>query len=144
MKASLLYRVAAALLLLLAAGHTLGFRQSDPSWGVDAVLAGMQSIQFDVQGFRRTYWELFEAAGFSIGVFYVFAAVLAWQLGGLPAEMLARMRAIAWAFAACFGALVVVCCMYLFLLPIVFLILITLCLSAGAWASGRAVEAVPA
>ncbi len=47
---------------------------------------------FDVQGFSRTYWDLFVAAGFSVGVFYLFAAVLAWQLGGLPAETLAVMR----------------------------------------------------
>ena len=33
MRASLFYRIAAVLLLLFAAGHTLGFRQSDPAWG---------------------------------------------------------------------------------------------------------------
>jgi hypothetical protein len=49
-------------------------------------------IHFDVQGFSQTYWHLFLAPGFSVGVFYVFAAVLAWQLGGLPAETLAVMR----------------------------------------------------
>jgi hypothetical protein len=82
MKASLLYRIAAVLLLLFAVGHTLGFRQSDPSWGVDALLGSMRSIHFDVQGFSRTYWDLFVAAGLSVGVF-IFAAILAWQLGGL-------------------------------------------------------------
>ena len=86
MKASLFYRIAAALLLLFAIGHTLGFRQSDPSWGVDALLGSMRSIHFDVQGFSRTYWDLFFAAGFSVGMFYFFAAILAWQLGGLPAR----------------------------------------------------------
>lgn len=80
MKASMLYRIAAVLLLLFAAGHTLGFRQSDPTWGVDALLSSMQSIHFDVQGFNRTYWDLFVAAGFSVGVLYLFAAILAWQL----------------------------------------------------------------
>ena len=35
MHASTLYRIAAVLLPLFAAGHTLGFRQSDPTWGVD-------------------------------------------------------------------------------------------------------------
>jgi hypothetical protein len=39
MKASLFYRIAAVLLLFFAAGHTLGFRQSDPNWGVDTFLA---------------------------------------------------------------------------------------------------------
>src|ERR1700686_5576329 len=83
MKASMLfYRIAAVLLLLFAVGHTLGFRQSDPEWGVDALLGSMRSIHFDVQGFSRTYWDLFVAAGFSVGGFYLFAAGLAWQLGG--------------------------------------------------------------
>ncbi len=59
MKASTMYRIAAVLLLLFAIGHTLGFRESDPTWGVDALLASMRSIHFDVQGFNRTYWDLF-------------------------------------------------------------------------------------
>ena len=80
MKASMFYRIAAVLLLLLAAGHTLGFRQSDPQWGVDALLSSMRSIHFSVQGFNRTYWDLFLAAGFSVGVFFLFSAILAWQL----------------------------------------------------------------
>ena len=98
MNASLLYRIASVFLLLFAIGHTLGFRQSDPSWGVDTLLGSMRSIHFDVQGFSRTYWDLFVAAGFSVGVFYLFTAVLAWQLGGLPAETLAAMRVTAWGF----------------------------------------------
>jgi hypothetical protein len=137
MKASLFYRIAAVLLLFFAVGHTLGFRQSDPSWGVDTLLSSMQSIRFDVQGFSRTYWDLFVAAGFSIGVFYLFAAILAWQLGGLPAQTLAAMRGTAWAFAVCFAALTVVSWRYLFILPIVFSSVITLCLIAAAWLSAQ-------
>ena len=34
----------------------------------------------EVQGFSRTDWDLFVAAGFSVGVFFLFAAILAWQL----------------------------------------------------------------
>jgi hypothetical protein len=135
MKASLWYRIAAVLLLFFAAGHTLGFRQSDPAWGVDALLVAMRSIHFDVQGFSRSYWDLFVAAGFSVGVFYVFAAVLAWQLGGLPAETLATMRVTLWAFALCFAAIALVSWRYLFLLPIVFSIVITICLAVAAWLS---------
>ena len=137
MKASMLYRIAAVLLLLFAVGHTLGFRQSDPIWGVDALLSSMRSIHFDVQGFNRTYWDLFVAAGFSVGVFYLFAAVLAWQLGGLPAATLALMRGTAWAFALSFAAITVVSCRYLFILPIAFSIAITACLTAAAWASAK-------
>jgi hypothetical protein len=131
------YRIAAVLLLLFAVGHTLGFRQSDPAWGVDALLASMRSIQFEVQGFNRTYWDLFVAAGFSVGVFYLFAAILAWQLGSLPPATLALMRGTAWAFALCFAAITVVSWRYLFILPIAFSIVITLCLIAAAWFSAK-------
>jgi len=137
MKASIFYRVAAVLLLLFAVGHTLGFRQSDPKWGVDALLNSMQSIHFDVQGFSRSYWDLFLAAGFSVGVFYLFSAILAWQLGGLPAETLARIRGIAWAFALCFAAITFVSWKCLFVLPIVFSGVITACLITAAWLSPR-------
>src|SRR5438270_7298502 len=137
MKAPLLYRISAVLLVLFAAGHTLGFRQADPTWGVDTLLGSMRSIQFEVQGFRRTYWDLFVAAGFSVGVFYLFAAILAWQLAGLPPETLALMRRTAWAFALAFAAITVVSLRYLFILPIVFSIMITACLIAAAWLSAN-------
>jgi hypothetical protein len=141
MQASLFYRIAAVLLLLFALGHTLGFRQSDPEWGVDALLGSMRSMQFSVQGFHRSYWDLFVAAGFSVGVFYFFAALLAWQLGGLPAATLALLRATSWAFAVCFVALSVVSCRYLFILPIAFSVAISLCLIAAAWLAARRVSA---
>ena len=137
MTASVFYRVAAVLLLLFAVGHTLGFRQSDPKWGVDALLGSMRSIHFDVQGFNRTCWDLFVAAGLSVGVFYLFAAILAWQLGSLPKETLALMRGIAWAFALCFAAITVVSWAYLFILPIVFSLVITVCLISAAWLSSK-------
>src|SRR2546423_1286790 len=125
MKASLFYRIAAILLLLFAAGHTLGFRESDPTWGVDTVLGSMRSIHFEVQGFNRTYWDLFVAAGFLVGVCYLFAAALAWQLGGLPAETLAGMGVTLWALALWFAAIPIVSWGHLFVLPIDFSIVIT-------------------
>jgi len=140
MKASMFYRIAAVLLLLFAVGHTLGFRQSDPKWGVDALLGSMRSIHFDVQGFNRTYWDLFVAAGFSVGVFYLFAAILAWQLGGLPAATLALMRGTAWAFALCFAAITVLSWKYFFIIPIVFSIVTTLSLIAAAWRSAKPIR----
>jgi hypothetical protein len=139
MKASVFYRIAAVLLLLFAVGHTLGFRESDPAWGVDTMLGSMRSIHFDVQGFSRTYWDLFVAAGFSVGVFYLFAAVLAWQLGGLPAETLAAMRVTVWAFVLCFAAITVVSWVYLFILPVVVSFVITVCLTVAARLSGKRV-----
>lgn len=135
MKASISYRIAAVCLVFFAVGHTLGFRQSDPRWGVDALLLSMRSIRFDLQGFRRSYWDLFSAAGFTIGILYLFAGVLAWQFGSLPAETRARLRGMRWALALCFVAVTVVACKYLFLVPIAFSTVITACLLAAAWFS---------
>ncbi len=104
MKAPILYRISSVLLLLFAAGHTFGFRQNNPEWGADAVLGLMRSVHFDAQGFTRTYWDFFSAFGLFFSVFLLFAAVLAWLLGGLPAETLLRVRSIAWALAICFVA----------------------------------------
>jgi len=80
---------------------------------------------------------LAQCSQLTVGVFYLFAAILAWQLGGLPPETLALMRGIAWAFALCFAAITVVSWRYLFMLPIVFSMVITLSLISAAWLSSQ-------
>lgn len=135
MKASLFYRIASVLLVLFAVGHTLGFRQNNPAWRADAVLGLMRSVHFDALGFNRTYWDFFSAFGFFFSVFVVFAAVLSWQLSSLPAETLARLRGIAWAFAICFVAVTGLSWTFAFTIPIVFSALITICLISAAWLS---------
>jgi hypothetical protein len=137
-KATVLYRISSVLLLLFAAGHTFGFRQNNPEWGADAVLALMLAVHFNAQGFTRTYWDFFSAFGLFFSVFLLFAAVLAWLLSGLPAETLARVRSIAWALAICFVAITALSWRYAFTIPIVFSTLITVCLMAAAWLSAKA------
>jgi hypothetical protein len=137
MRASAFYRIAAVLLLLFALAHTVGFRQSDPKWGVDTLIASMRTIHFDVQGFSRSYWDLFVGAGFFVSVFLLFAAVLAWQLGSLSSETLALMRGTAWAFTLCFIGLTILSWRYFFAAPIIFLSAITVCLIAAAWRSAK-------
>jgi hypothetical protein len=131
------YRIASVLLLLFAAGHTFGFRQNNPEWRADTVLSTMQSVHFDAQGLNRTYWDFFSAFGLFFSVFLLFAAVLAWQLSNLPAETLARIRGIGWALALCFVAITALSLRYAFTTPIVFSVLITACLIAAAWLSGK-------
>ena len=103
MKASMLYRIAAVLLVLFDAGHTSGYPWSDPKWGAD--IGSMRSAHFYIMGFSRTYWDLYVGFGLFISVFLLLAVVLAWQLGRLPPESLALMRGTAWAFALCFAAI---------------------------------------
>jgi len=141
MKASLFYRIAAVLLLLFDAGHTSGYPWSDPKWGVD--LSSMRSTHFDVMGFSRTYWDFYVGFGLFISVILLLAAVLAWQLGGLAPESLARMRGTAWTFALCFAAITVLNVKYFFIIPIVFTAVLTLCLAAAAWLSAKQISGPP-
>jgi hypothetical protein len=141
MKASMLYRIAAVLLVLFEAGHTSGFPWSDPKWGVD--LGSMQSTHFYIMGFSRTYWDFYLGFGLFVSAFLLLAVVLAWQLGGLPPESLARMRGVAWTFALCFAGITVLSWKYFFIIPIVFSIVTTLCLTAAAWLSRRQASGPP-
>lgn len=137
MKARILYRISSVLLLLFAAAHTFGFRQTDPKWGVDSLIGSMRSVRFNAQGFSRTYWDFFVGFGLFVTVFLVFAAVLAWQLGSLAPEPLALMRGPTWTLVICFAAVTILSWRYFFIAPLVFAILITVCLTAAAWLSAK-------
>jgi len=141
MKASVFYRIAAVLLLLFEAGHTSGFPWSDPKWGVD--LGSMRSTHFYIMGFSRTYWDFYVGFGLFVSVFFLLAVVLAWQLGGLPPESLARMRGTAWTFALCFAVISVLAWKYFFIIPIIFSIAVTVCSTAAAWLSAKQVSKPP-
>ena len=136
MKVTLLYRTASILLLLFAAGHTIGFRQVDSAWHVDSLVDSMKSTHFNANGSDRTYWEFFVGFGLLVTAWMVFAAIVAWQLGGLPAATLAQMRMVAWGFVICVGIVSSLSWRYSFQIPVIFSILILLCLAGAAWLSG--------
>ena len=136
-KTSMLYRIASVLLVFFAGGHTLGFRLTDPKLGVGPLVESMQTIRFGVQGFSRSYWDFYVGFGFFISVFLLFAAVLAWQLGSLPSTVLAVMRGTVWGLAICFAVVTILSWRYFFMGPIVFSVVITACLTAGAWLSAK-------
>ncbi len=88
---------------------------------------------FEVQGQTRSYWDFFSGLGFFSTGFLLFAAVLAWQLGRLPANVLGRLTTVRWAFAICFAALTVMTWKYFFPAPTVFSALVTVSLLLAAW-----------
>src|SRR5436305_2718495 len=100
MKSRTLYRIGAVLILLFDIGHSSGFPWSDPKWGVDT--GPMRSSHFQVLGVSRTYWDFYVGFGLVVSVFLLLAAILAWQLGGLPAQALSSLRGTAWALPLCF------------------------------------------
>lgn len=137
MKATLLYRVASVLLLLFAVGHTMGFRRVDSRWGVDTAIAALKTTRFDVQGLNRTYWDFYTGFGFFVTVLLLFSAAAAWQLGGLPREVLKAMPVLTWGAALCFVAVTFLSRRYFFIAPLLFSGLIAVCLLAAAWSIAR-------
>lgn len=137
MKLSFLYRLTSVLLVLFAVGHTLGFRQVDPSWHVNSLILALKSTHFSVQGMDRTYWDFYTGFGIFVTVFLLFTAVLTWQLGRQPKEVLSTMRILSWSLAACFVTITILSWMYFFVVPVVFSAAIALCLVCAAWRVGR-------
>ena len=137
MSPALLYRAASALLLLYAAGHQLGFRRVDPKWNAEATVAAMKTT-FQVQGQTRSYWDFFSGFGFFCTGLLLFAAILAWQLGALPAEVLRTLTLVRWAFAACFVVLTILTWRYFFPAPTGFSAAVALTLVLAAWQSSGA------
>ena len=135
MTSRVLYRLAAVLILLFDLGHSAAFPWSDPRWGVDTT--AMKSTHVPILGVSRTYWDFYVGNGLAISVFLLLAAVLAWQLGGLPSETSALMRLTAWTLVFCFAALTVLTWMYFFTIPLVFSALIAICLLSATWLSTR-------
>ena len=133
MNASLLYRIASVLLVLFALGHTIGFRHVDPRWGADTAVNSMRTVNFEVQGFHRTYWDFFTGFGLFVSVLLLFAAVLAWRFGSMTHEQLSAIPVERWSFAVCFVVIAGLSWRYFFVAPGVFATLAALGLVGAAW-----------
>ena len=134
MSTSLIYRIVGALLVLFALGHTIGFAQVDPAWGVTAPINELQAIRFTVQGTPgRTYWGFYLGFGYFCTVLLLLAAALAWQVGSLPGDIVRRLQPLLWVFALAFVATSVMTWKFFFTAPMAFSLLITIGLIGGAW-----------
>ena|SRR5579862_3362270 len=98
----------------------MGFRQVDPKWDAEPAVAAMKAVHFQVQGFTRSYWDFYTGFGFFVTALQLLAAVLTWQMAGLPADVLARMALVAWGLVVCFAAVRALTWMYFFMAPLIF------------------------
>jgi hypothetical protein len=98
MKAKTLYRIAAVLFVLCAAGHTYGFLSfKAPTAQGAAVREAMDHVPLDG---TVTWGSFFVGFGLVISVYFAFSAILAWGLGNLSARPADGFGLIAWSFAA--------------------------------------------
>lgn len=129
-----LFRSAAALFVIFALGHTLGFLRFVPptAEGV-AVRDAMQSVSFQVGGSRFSYGGFYRGFGLYITLYLVFSAYLAWYLGDLARTAPAVVPPLGWLLAAVQGVGFVLSWLYFSTIPALFSAVIALLLAAATW-----------
>jgi hypothetical protein len=134
MNATLLYRIAAVVLILFAAGHTFGvLRFKPPTNEAQAVRNVMDSVRFTVRGADVSFGDFYTGFGLAVSVYLLFTAFLSWHLGNLARAHPAALGALGWAFVALQAAIVVISWRYFSLAPALLAAVVTLCLAAATW-----------
>jgi len=139
MTATLLYRIAAVVLVVFAAGHTFGFITFRPPGAEGlAVHQAMNSVQFEFDGAKHSYGAFYTGFGITVTAYMLFSAFLAWHLGGLAARQPGAIGALGWVFAALQLVCVALNIVYFFLVPVLFSAVVAVCLLWAAWLVGHA------
>jgi hypothetical protein len=127
MKPRNLYRIAAVLLVLFAAGHTVGFLGfKPPTAEAMAVRDAMRTVHFQVKSADLSYGGFYNGFGLFVTVYLLFAAFLAWYLSNYP------MRVLGWALCGVQVAGVALSWIYFSAAPVVFSALVAGCCGWGA------------
>jgi hypothetical protein len=140
MKATWLYRTAAAVFVLFAVGHTFGFLSFRPSSEEgSAVFDAMNNVHFAEAGNTYSYGAFYRGFGLSCSLSLIFSAFLAWHLGELARRLPQAIGALGWVFFAVQVAGIAISLRYFGAIQAVFSVLVTLCVGFAAWLeSGRA------
>jgi hypothetical protein len=126
-------RIAAGLLSVFAAPHTIGGLMFPPNNGPDAVLASMKSTHFDFKRSDCTFYGFHLGFGLMVSVYLVLSVVMAWVLGGErvaqnPA-MKDTLRPLAWALLISNLAAAALSWRYFFIAPAVISAVVVLLLA---------------
>ncbi len=138
MKPVVLLRIAAVLMFLHFAGHTVGMLQG-PSHGAAeiAVQAFMRGSQFDFMGSNRSYWDFFLGFGYAASLSMLLQTVLLWLLAGLARTDPIRSRPFIAVFVVAWVAEIPLDARYFFAAPLIFAIAMAIVLALAWVAAGR-------
>ena len=145
MNATLLYRIAAVLLILFAAAHTFGsLNFTPPTPEAVAVRDAMNNVHFQVGGSSYSYGNFYKGLTLSITAYLLFLAFLSWHMGGMAAKRPETIGALGWLFCALHLATLVVAWIYIAAAPAISSGLVGLCLGLAAWSVPKAGTRGPA
>ena len=133
-KAAILYRIASVILILFAIGHTVGFlRFKAPSVEGQGVWDSMRSVHFPLSGNNRSYAEFYVGFGLFATLYLLFAAYLAWYLGGLARSNPQAIGALGWMFFAVQIVCLILSWKYFLPPPVVLSGLAAICIGWASW-----------
>jgi hypothetical protein len=134
MSSTLLYRIAAVVLILFALGHTVGFLTFNPPSAEGlSVREAMNHVQFQVGGgAASSYGRFYRGFGLIISVYFLFLAFLAWRMGALASTVPSAIGGIAWALVLVQLATLILSWLYFSAPPVILSAILTVCL---AWAA---------
>ena len=137
MSSGLSYRIASAIYLLFAAGHTFGFLSFRPGNATAlAVWQGMQNVRFEAGGSSFTYGGFYLGFGLSITYFMVFSAFLCWWMGDAVQREPRAVSTLGWALVVQQVAGLVLSALYFALPPTILSGLLALLLGWAAFRAG--------
>lgn len=140
------FRIAAYLLVLFCAMHTVGGMMTQASLGAnaDAVFEQMKTTRFVFNGASCTWYGFWFGFGITASVFLFVSAIVAWQLDKVPATSWRAVSVIAWALVAAHVANAILGYAYFFLGPAIFGVAISGLMAYGAHRKGIAAKALDA
>ncbi len=136
MKATVLFKIASVLLLLFAAGHTVGFLSfKPPSVEGRAVYESMNNVHFQVKGSTFSYGGFYRGFGLSITVNTLFLSFLSWCLGALAGSNPRASATLGWALCALHLVSVGLSVIYFSAVPAALSALLAVCFGWAAYTS---------
>ncbi|MEA2337740.1 MAG: hypothetical protein QOE82_1747 [Thermoanaerobaculia bacterium] len=134
MTAPLLYRIAAALFVVFAAGHTFGFLKFKPATAEGlAVREAMDEVELHIGGRSYTYGGFYTGFGLYITVYLLFSALLSWHLANMALLDPQAHGIIGWAFCAVQVAGLALSCVYFAPITAALSGIVAICLGLAAW-----------
>jgi hypothetical protein len=133
-KPTRLYRIAAVLLVVFAAGHTVGFLKFQaPSAEGRAVWEGMNNVHFQIGKSSFTYAGAYNGFGLFATLYLLFAAFLAWHLGNVARTQPQAIGTLGWTFFAVQIGSMILSWIYFPTPPVILSGLVAICTGWAAW-----------
>ena len=134
MTATLLYRIAAFVLVLFAAGHTLGFLKFKPPTAEGAaVQQSMDGVRFNLGSKSYSYGDFYRGFGLFCTAYLLFAAFLAWHMGSMARNNPQSIGSLGWVFFGLQLVGIVLSWRYFILPPTIFSAVLAILTGWAAW-----------